>query len=61
MEVTMNDWQRVRDLFAHIGIAVALRYAMQTIADTYKTNITFPLALPPYPGNLIVRPPLHLV
>jgi hypothetical protein len=49
----MNELQRIHDLFAHVGMAVALAYASKTIANMYQMPCNLQLPLPPYPGNYI--------
>lgn len=52
--------QRLRDMFAHIGMAVALHYASTTIANVYGIGVNLQLPLPPYPG-VIWTPERRLV
>jgi hypothetical protein len=53
MDENVERW--VRDIFAHIGMAVALHYATQEVANMYKLGVNLNLPLPPYPGVLIIR------
>lgn len=45
---------RVAHAFLHVGLAVALHYAMTCIADVYQVKANLELPLPPYPGAIVV-------
>lgn len=54
LPVPLPGYVRIRDLFAHIGLAVALAHASMAIATVYGTAVNLQIPLPHYPHNRII-------